>query len=394
MKLRYQASVLVLLTAWAPAFAVAKSSLDVALKRAEQFQEQERFADVLQTLSPYAESGDPRVSFLRAHALWIEASEGRRPNEVESEQLAEARRIAEQCAALEYGGCLNLLYLMHTFDASIPADREKALGFLRRAINAGDNGAKLNYAIMLYTGADMVGQDVDAACRHFVELMHTPANAIAAYYLGLATFRGQCGLKADANSAMKLILKAAEHGVVEAQRDVGKNYQFGWATKPDEKRALRWYEKAAEQGDGESLWRLGMAHVTGDAGKQDSSRAADYFRRAASAGYAEGMVSLAVMYATGDGVPRDYEEALRLYEEAAEIGEPHAFFGLAVMHARGEAVPVNLVKARALYAQAVNLGDEPNDAFLRHLEANMSEEELAEAEELFATWKLERSNAY
>ncbi len=368
------------------------ASLESAIEKAERLEEQEKFEEVLRVLSPHAESGDARVQYMRAHALWLHATEGKDPDQIDTVEVAEAVRTAELCAAREAGDCLNLLYLMHSLGIGIPADREKALGFLRRAVEANDDGAKLNYAIMLYTGAPMIDKDVDLACKYFLELVESPAGAIVAYYLGVATFRGQCGRTADPEAAIELIRVAAKHGVKEAQRDMGKNYEFGWATKRDPKRAVQWYKKAAAQGDGESLWRLGMAHVTGEGLKKDSVSAVDYFRQAANAGYGGAKVSLAVMYATGDGVARDYKEAKRLYEEAAEMGESHAYYGLAVMHARGEGMPADLVKARALYALALALGDRPNAAFVEQLEAQMTDDELGQAEQLFSEWMLERES--
>lgn len=365
-------------------------SLESAIEQAERLGEREQFEDVLRVLSPYAESGDTRVQFMRAHALWVHAIDGKQPEQIDAVEIAEAMRTAKQCASREVGSCLNLLYLMHSFGTGIPADQEKALEFLHRAVAAGDHGARLNYAIMLYRGAPMVDKDVELACKYFSELVDSFGGATAVYYLGVVTFRGQCGRTADPHAAMEMIHIAAKRGVTEAQRDMGKNYEFGWTTSPDPKRAVQWYKQAAAHGDGESLWRLGMAHVTGEGLKKDSVSAIDYFRRAASAGYGGAKVSLAVMYATGDGVACDYGEAKRLYEEAADMGEPHAYYGLAVMYARGEGMPVDLVKARALYAQAVALGDSPNAAFVQPLEAQMTDEELRQAEQLFTEWMLDR----
>lgn len=255
---------------------------------------------------------------------------------------------------------------------------------------AGDDGAKLNYAVMLYRGAPLVEKDVDHACQYFTEVMDGPGGIEATYYMGLALYRGQCGRTADHKGGMELIQIAAHHGVREAERDVAKNYEHGWTVQPDLDRAFEWYEKAAQHGDGESAWRIGMAYVKGENRKPDSRHAVEYFECSTDAGYGPGKISLAVMYVTGDGVELDYTKARSLYEEAAAQGEGHAYRELAVMHAHGEGIPVDFVAARVLYEQSVLLEDPPNAAFRASLEAKMTAEQLDEATRRIEQWKAEQ----
>jgi TPR repeat protein len=366
------------------------ASIESAIDRAEGLMAQEQYDAALRVLEPYAKQGNPIVDHLRAQTRWFRTLHGKKSEDLSQSEVDAALQEAESCASRGNGGCLNLLYAMHSLGAGLPIEMPKAIEYLRKASEAEDPGARLNYAVMSYTGTRYVERDVELACKYFHETLETPGAAVATYYLGVVRFRGQCGTDPDPVEAMKMIREAASRGVMEAQRDVGKDYQFGWSTEADIDKALEWYEKAAAQGDGESLWRLGIAHVDGEGREKNSKVAVDYFKRAADADYGAGMASLAVMFATGDGVECDFAQAKRLYERAGELGEAHAYYGLAVMYARGEGMPVDLIKARTLYAQAVALGDPPNDAFIGHLESRMTAEHIAQAEQAFQAWVLEQ----
>jgi len=296
---------------------------------------------------------------------------------------------AEECAARGNGGCMNVLYNAYSLGIGVPENWPKALEYLRQGVTAGDEGAKLNYAVMLYRGAPSVEKDRDLACKYFREVVNGPGAALASYYIGLVFYRGECGHPVDHEGGMELIQIAANHGIEEAERDVAKNYEHGWTVKPDLDRAFEWYEKASEHGDGESSWRVGMAYVNGENRKPDSRRAVEYFERSAHAGYGPGKISLAVMYVTGDGVELDYAKARSLYEEAAAQGEGHAYRELAIMHAHGEGTPVDVVEARVLYEQSVLLEDPPNETFRASLDSKMSEEQRAEAARRIEKWKAE-----
>jgi uncharacterized protein len=274
----------------------------------------------------------------------------------------------------------NLLYMIYAQGYGSAPDPAKALVYLREAVEGGDFAAKLNYAVMLYTGKPDVPRDRDLAAKYFLEIAkRKDPLPIAIYYLGLIKFKGEAGQPRDEKGGMELIRMAAEHDVGEAQQDLGRNYEYGWTGETDLEQALKWYQKASDHGEAWSQWRIGMAFVNGEGRKADPVRAVEQFRRAADSGGVDGMTSLAVMYATGEGVAQDFERALELYQQAVDAGSVHALKNLAGMYARGEGVEPDLVHAYVLVATAERRGDRQAAEMRQGIEADLTPGQLAEA---------------
>jgi TPR repeat protein len=371
--------------------AARADDIESAIKRAGELMGKSDFVGAVEVLMPYADAKNADVDPLLADAMLLSTATGKKPEEAKAADARAALARAEECAARGNGGCMNVLFSAYSLGTAVQKDWPKALDYLHKAVAAGDAGAKLNYAIILYRGAPQVEKDVDQACRYFREVVNGPGKIVASYYLGVALFRGQCGQAVNREAGVELIQIAANHELPEAERDIAKNYEHGWTVKADLDRAFEWYEKSSAHGDGESSWRIGMAYVNGENRKPDSRRAVEYFERAAHDNYGPGKVSLAVMYVTGDGVPLDYAKARSLYEEAAADGEAHAYRELAIMHANGEGTAVNLVEALVLYEQSVLLEDPPNEALRASLESKMSEEQREEVARRIQQWQAEQA---
>ncbi|MCB2079978.1 MAG: sel1 repeat family protein [Novosphingobium sp.] len=359
-----------------------------ALARAHALEQQLEFTEVIQTLRPFEDSGNADVEFGLANAYMNLAINGRKPDEIKAQDIQPAIDFAQRAAAHGSKEAWNLLYMIHGNGWGTPVDADKALDFLKRGVAAGDAGAKTNYAIQLYQGSELVPRDRAAACPLIDELARDPSTQVVmVYYAGLVRFLGQCGMKADKVAGVNLIEIAAEHGVRDAERDMGKNYEFGWRDAKDLKRALDWYEKAAGHGDPHSQWRIGMAWLNGELRQKDSAEAVDYFEQAAASGDANGMVDLGVMYSTGDGVAKDFDKARSLYEEAAALGSPEAYRELAVIYANGEGVVSDPVRARTLYLQAIELGSPEKPALLQAIESRASPDQISKSDKQFQRWK-------
>jgi hypothetical protein len=78
------------------------------------------------------------------------------------------------------------------------------------------------------------------------------------------------------------LLKRARHGDVDAQFDLGKNYETGRIGLPkDFSQALSWYRKAADQGDPYAEASLGILFNFGKGVERDYAQAYMWFERAA-----------------------------------------------------------------------------------------------------------------
>jgi TPR repeat protein len=363
----------------------AESNIDTALARLGPLEQASDFAGIEKLLRPFEDSGNGQVEYYLAFARMNLAIDGKKPDEIRSGDLQPAIDMAQRATRHGSKEAWNLLYMIYGNGWGVPVQGKEAISYLKRGIDAGDAGAKLNYAIQLYEGSSFVERNVDAACPLFDQLTKTGEGLpLVAYYEGLIRFLGQCGKTPDKKTGVDLILISANHGVRDAERDMGKNYEFGWATAPDAAQAVAWYEKAADHGDPEAQWRLGMAYVLGRLGKtQDYGKARGYFEGAAASGYARAMTDLGSMFASGEGMPRDSAKAKTLYEQAVAGGDERAFRELAVIYAQGEGVPVDLVAARVFYLKGLQAGMADDPQVKQLIEARMTSEQLEASQRQF-----------
>lgn len=82
-------------------------------------------------------------------------------------------------------------------------------------------------------------------------------NALAQAQLGALFLLGREGYEVNVQEAAAWMLKAAEHGLLEAEVVVAAMYDRGLGMPQDVKKATQWYEKAAAKGHGASLAILG-----------------------------------------------------------------------------------------------------------------------------------------
>jgi len=361
-----------------PAFAAGAEKS--ALAEVATLQSQRRYDAILERLKPFESQPTAEVAFQIAWARYLLAIDGHRPENVDHDAMAAAADWAERARGLGSIAAPNLLYQIHSEGAGMPVDRARALAYLKEGVKKGDTEAKGNYAVLLYRGAPGVPRERDRAGEMFRELAQGKViNPAVYYYLGVMKFRGEGGSKKDPKAAMSFIELAADRGDREAERDMGKGFEFGWGGTVDLHRALEWYQKSADHGDGDAQWRIGMAYVKGDERAADPAQAVGWFQRAAASGSSQGMTSLAVMYATGEGVKQDWDRARELYEEAAEGGEAHALLNLSGMYLRGEGVDADPVHGYVLLSRAAEMGDEQAIALKPLVAKELTDEQLAEA---------------
>jgi len=373
-----------------PVFA---QSVQQALETAKGFEAASQFSEAIGALAPHKDLARPEVDYALAYAHLNRQLQGGASAAVvpAAEDFAQALRYANRAAATEHGRSLYLLSLIHGSGWGVPADAAKSRGFLERAAKAGDVVARADYAVMLYEGRMGAPRDVATACALFAEvLVKEEVGMVASYYLGLATARGECGLGPDMPRALALIRRAAEAGVTEAERDIGRALETGDGTERNLDAALVWYTRAAAKSDGFSLWRLGMAHVNGQGRVLDTVLGVDYLKRAVDAGSADAMASLAALLAAGDGVAQDFGVARALYQRAARAGQPQAHRDLALLDLAGQGAAADPAQAWVNYSKAVALGHAPEPKLEAAIKAAMSPAQSAQAEAELATWRASR----
>ena len=362
--------------------------VDAALARADAFGEKMKFSEAVDTLRPYADLGNAKVEFSLANAYMELAVIGKKPDAISAEAIHPAIDFAQRAVAHGWVDGYNLLALIYSNGWGVPVDSAKGADYLRRGAEAGGGGAKLNYAIALYNGAPAIPRNVNRACTMFHDLLHDDtSDVIAGYYMGVIEFRGQCGRSPDKAAGIALIKIAADHEVRDAERDMGKNFEFGWVDPVDKQKAFDWYQKAADHGDPEAQWWIGMAYVDGVLRPHDSVKGVQYLEEAAASDDPRGLTDLGVMYVTGDGVKLDSDKARSLYERAAALNQPHAYRELATMYAMGEGVPIDLVRARVLFLQSVELGEKDIHGFRAAIEVKLDAGQIKASDQQFEEWK-------
>ena len=166
-----------------------------------------------------------------------------------------------------------------------------------------------------------------------------------------ASFFYICSSSANVNE----LVRKAENGVVVAQFDLARRYEYGNGVRQNQVRAAAWYRKAAEQGHVEAMYALGWMYDEGRGVPQDYERGFHFFKRAAELGHAGAEAEIGNSYEHGLNVPEDYREALQWYNRAAEKGNRNAYYYLSRLYSRGRGVPKDRDKAAVLLRKHFDL---------------------------------------
>jgi TPR repeat protein len=148
--------------------------------------------------------------------------------------------------------------------------------------------------------------------------------------------------------------------------------------------AIQHWEKAAKAGDAGAAYRLSVEYSNANVVKRDLARALEYLEQAAAADDPRGLQDMGSLYDEGIfGFKQDREKAAQLYLRAAAKGNSAAMFNAASILEVGEAgVAQDRVEAYKYYVLSRDGGFYPLAVeALKDLTANMTPEEIAEAEQ-------------
>ena len=153
-------------------------------------------------------------------------------------------------------------------------------------------------------------------------------------------------------------LAAAEKGDHRAQRRVGECYRgLSFGVPHDPVKSVEWLQKSADQGDGVGMFALGQMYY-GDRGiPRNEALAFQWVERAAIRGYESAEVDLSRMYAKGFCVQKDPAKAYEWARRAAETGNAEAQADLGRMYLNGEGIPKDLPNAVVWSRKAAEQGN-------------------------------------
>ena len=191
----------------------------------------------------------------------------------------------------------------------------------------------------------------------------------------------------DYASALRLFRPLAEQGNARAQTLLGLMYEDGQGVPKNFAQAAKWYQRASEQDFAMAQNNLGLMYLNGEGVPKDPAQAAKWYFRAAKLGLAEAQTSLGYMYYFGQGVPKDFAQSAKWYRRAAEQGSAPAQFSLGFKYYHGEGVQKSVILAYVWFNLAAAQGDEKAANSRDSLAAEMTREQIAEAQKLSHEWK-------
>ncbi len=155
---------------------------------------------------------------------------------------------------------------------------------------------------------------------------------------------------------VKLLSKAVEQGIPEAQFDLGVHYDQGIGVQKNVQEAAKWFRKAAEHGDAHAQYSLGVCYTTGKGVTKDAVEAVKWFQKAAEQGIADAQYTLWMCYETGEGVTKNTKKAAKWQRKAAEQGHVVAQHNLGRSYIFGEGVTKDAAEGVKWYRKAAEQG--------------------------------------
>ena len=196
--------------------------------------------------------------------------------------------------------------------------------------------------------------------------------------LALMYFLGQ-GVQVNMAAALDWCQKAADHGLVAAQYELGQIYEHPWRPElQDFAEAAKWYEKAADQDYADAQDELGAMYEFGLGVPGDYAEAEKWFAKA------QDYFSIAKMY---DNVARNRPLAAKWYRRLADRGDKYAMFRLGEMYRDGEGVPRDYALSHLWFNLAAESGHLRASMARDELALKMTPRQIAKAQRLAREWK-------
>jgi TPR repeat protein len=132
--------------------------------------------------------------------------------------------------------------------------------------------------------------------------------------------------------------------------------------------------------------------IQADSGEEDAYQTAVYaqqkteWQAEALAGDVLAQRQLGIMFYLGQGMEPDYAKAAEWLGRAAEQGDDVAQMTFGVMHVEGQGVPENFVEAHKWFSLSAQQENKGAITRLGDLAAEMSPEQIAEAEQVAQDW--------
>jgi len=192
------------------------------------------------------------------------------------------------------------------------------------------------------------------------------------------------------SEAIRVLKQYAADGNAPSQGKLGLLYETGASVEQDHAEALKWYQKAADLGDVTAHNNIGFMYFSGAGVSKDLDEAIKWFLKAADLGSTVAMDNLGELYSRGMGVARDYSEAFKWFRKAVDLGHGPATCKLGFLYGAGRGVPQDNVQAYMWFSLGVTAGIDQAGKYRDTVAAEMTPEQIKEAELLASQWMASR----
>lgn len=275
----------------------------------------------------------------------------------------EALKWFHKSAKQGYAPAFNAIGIAYDNGEGVRRNLKKAFKWIKKAADAEYVVALRNIAVG-YREGDIVKKDL-SKCEIYYSKAFLAAkeqavrdDKCAQYVLGVCYEFGNGGAEQNVEEAVKWYQKAAEHGHLVAQTNLGACYEQGDGVEKNLPEAVKWYRKAAYGGHARAQVNLGVCYEYGSGVEKNVEEAFKWYQKAAVRNYARGQCFLAECYEHGIGTEVNIKKAFNLYKKASDRGFDRAQYYLAECYRYGKGVRENKKRAIDLYKKAAAQGNE------------------------------------
>lgn len=188
--------------------------------------------------------------------------------------------------------------------------------------------------------------------------------------------------------AAEIFQTLADAGNLMAKLNLGRMYQMGRGVPASGLKAVSLYEEVAKEGDLEALVALAGLYQYGEPDvPQDTEKALQYYLKAAGQGSEEAQIEIGRMYQDGSGsLQADRAEADKWLYMAAQQGGEEGLSEYADWIDKRKGSERNAVEVYVYTALAVQKGAVEMESRLAELKAELTPDQLKDAEKQIAAW--------
>ncbi len=165
--------------------------------------------------------------------------------------------------------------------AALAREDYESVKFISQPLaESGDSEAQYLMGCLFFTAAEVAKEGSREWLKRAVAQNHPQACYCLAQMGGASDFGPP-----ESESQRQLLIRSAELGYAQAQRDLGCYYSTGAGGFPvDQRLGRHWYGRAAEQAHADAQYNFGLMVLLGEGGPKDCGAGMEWIRRAATNG--------------------------------------------------------------------------------------------------------------